>query len=142
MSRKQIAKTKYLAVFATTTLIFIIGLIMGQNIADTKLTNLENIEDELRAGTMAMELQYLLLSENPCISLNGSSAPLSEELYQLGSKLDFMEQTRGTEDPTVIRLCTIGLCLVTGIVPMVVCYLVGWAIVPPRHKLPDGGSQQ
>ena len=40
-------------------------------------------------------------------------------------------------DPTLIRLCAIAICLITGIVPVVVCYIVGWAIVPPHHRLPD-----
>ena len=102
MSRKRISKTKYLAVFATTTLIFLIGLAVGQKISDTKLDKLEDIENDLRIETTAMELQYLLLAENPCKILN--STPLSKELYQLGSRLDYMEKTQGVDDPTVLRL--------------------------------------
>ncbi|MBR9691536.1 hypothetical protein GOV06_02015 [Candidatus Woesearchaeota archaeon] len=101
MSKKQLSKTKYLAVFATTTLIFVIGLMLGQRMADNKLTSLEDIENALRIDSMAMELQYLLLAENPCKASN--STLLSEELYQLGSKLDYMEKTRGVNDLAVIR---------------------------------------
>ena len=45
-------------------------------------------------------------------------------------------------DPTLIRLCAVGVCLITGIVPLVVWYVVGWAIVPRRHQLPNGDSPE
>jgi len=102
MSKKQIHKTKYIAVFALTTLIFLVGLIIGNQTSHSKLNNLEDIENDLRIETMAMELQYLLLSEDPCKSLN--STILSKELYKLGSKLDYMEEERGINDPYVLRL--------------------------------------
>ena len=35
-------------------------------------------------------------------------------------------------DPTLIRLATVFVCLVTGIVPVVVAYIVGWLIVPKK----------
>ncbi|MBD3355168.1 hypothetical protein GF361_04235 [Candidatus Woesearchaeota archaeon] len=102
MSKKQVHKTKYLAVFAITTLIFLIGIIIGNYTSSSKLEGLEDIENELRMETMAMELQYLLLSEDPCKNTN--STVLSEELYKLGSKLDYMEEEMGVNDPTVLRL--------------------------------------
>jgi hypothetical protein len=102
MTKKRLSKTKYLAVFAITTLIFVMGLFIGQYMAETKLSNLEEIENNLRIDAMAIELQYQLLAENPCKASN--STILSEELYQLGSKLDHMEKTMGFYDPDVIRL--------------------------------------
>jgi len=102
MTKKQISKTKYLAVFTTTTLIFVIGLLLGGKIADLKMSNLDDIEKDLRIDTMAAEIQYLLMAENPCKTLN--STFLSEETYELGSKLDYMEKTRGFNDPVVLRL--------------------------------------
>ena len=38
-------------------------------------------------------------------------------------------------DPTLIRLAIVFLCFITGIVPVVVTYLVAWWIVPakPNH---------
>ncbi len=75
---------------------------IGNHTSSSKLDSLEDIENELRMETMAMELQYLLLSEDPCKSIN--STVLSEELYKLGSKLDYMEERMGVNDPTVLRL--------------------------------------
>jgi phage shock protein PspC (stress-responsive transcriptional regulator) len=35
-------------------------------------------------------------------------------------------------DPTLVRLLTAAACLVTGILPLVVGYLLAWAIIPHR----------
>lgn len=102
MDSKKINKTKYLAVFAITTLIFLIGLVIGSKISDTKLGKIDNLEHDIRTDTMAIELQYLLLAEDPCSSVN--STTLTEELYEIGSKLDFMEQRLGKKNKDVIRL--------------------------------------
>ena len=61
MNNREVSKTKYLAVFATTTLIFLVGIIIGNQISSSKMGKLETTEQELRVDTMAIELQYLLL---------------------------------------------------------------------------------
>jgi phage shock protein PspC (stress-responsive transcriptional regulator) len=33
-------------------------------------------------------------------------------------------------DPTVIRLCTVFLCLLTGILPLALIYCLGWIVIP------------
>ena len=33
-------------------------------------------------------------------------------------------------DPTVVRLVTVCLCLVTAIMPVLVAYLIAWVIIP------------
>ncbi len=35
-------------------------------------------------------------------------------------------------DPTLVRLGFVFLCVVTGILPLVATYLVGWAIIPDK----------
>jgi len=102
MSKKRISKTKYVAVFAVTTLIFIIGFFLGNKIGEVKLNKLTEIENDLRTDTTSLELQYLLLADNPCSAMN--STFLSDELYKLGSRLDYMERTKGVNDPDVLRL--------------------------------------
>ena len=59
MSKKRISKTKYLAVFATTTLIFLIGLVVGQKIADTKLDKLEQNKNELEQEAEEVRLKIV-----------------------------------------------------------------------------------
>ncbi len=102
MDRKVISKTKYLAIFATTTLIFIIGLLIGSYITNIKLEKLERLEQDLRVDTLALEIEYLLVSENPCNAANTSS--LTDELYNVGIKLDFMENSLGEKDERVRAL--------------------------------------
>ncbi len=102
MNAKKINKTKYFAVFATTTLIFLIGLVIGNNISNNKLSKVDTLEQDLRTDTMAVELQYLLLAEDPCSTVN--STTLTEELYEIGAKLDFMEERLGKKNQDVTRL--------------------------------------
>lgn len=102
MDRKEISKTKYLAVFATTTLIFIIGLLIGSYLTNIKLAKLDRLEQDLRIDTMALEIEYLLVSENLCSAANTST--LTEELYNVGTKLDFMENSLGEKDERVKAL--------------------------------------
>jgi phage shock protein C len=39
-------------------------------------------------------------------------------------------------DPTIIRLGFIFLGLATGVIPIVIAYIVGWIIVPTKSQLP------
>lgn len=102
MHRINVSKTKYLAVFATTTLIFLIGLYIGHTITNTKLQKVDDLEQDMKVDTMAIELQYLMLAEDPCSFINASS--LTEELYNIGAKLDYMENQLGNKNPTVLRI--------------------------------------
>lgn len=95
-------RTKYLAVFTTTTLIFVVGIIIGQMITSSKLSRLSDMEQDLKINAMDIELQYLLLAEDPCTAIN--STFLTDELYQMGARLDFMERKLGADNPSVISL--------------------------------------
>ncbi len=102
MSRQKINGTKYLTVFAITTLIFLLGLILGNFVSGIKMNQLEDLENDLRTDTMAIEMQYLLLAEDPCKALN--TTPLTNELHDIASRLDYMENRLGDKDPEVLRL--------------------------------------
>lgn len=102
MKKIEISKTKYLAVFATTTLIFIAGIFMGSVMSTKKLTNIQALEQELTIDTMALEVQYLMLVENLCEQIN--STPLTDELYKIGTRLGHMENTLGETNIDVLRL--------------------------------------
>jgi len=102
MNPIKISKTKYLAVFTTTTLIFVIGLFFGNYISDAKLSNINLLEQDFRTDILALEVQYALLAEDPCSNLN--SNVLSNELYSIGTRLDFMENKLGATEKNVLRL--------------------------------------
>lgn len=93
---------KIIAAFSISTLIFISGLSLGNYFSDMKLEKINDLEQDFRSDTMALELRYDILAEDPCIASNSSF--LSEELYELGSKLEHMENTLGVDNPNVVRL--------------------------------------
>ena len=35
-------------------------------------------------------------------------------------------------DPTLVRLATVFLCIVTGIIPLLVTYIIAWIIIPDK----------
>lgn len=99
---KKVNVQKYVLVLALTIIIFASGMILGNWIASEKFTSLENIGQTLRTDIIALELQQQLIEEDPC-SGAGLGA-LSEQLYSLGTRLDFMEGSLGIDNPDVINL--------------------------------------
>lgn len=102
MRRQKLDKNKFVAALAITTLIFIAGIFAGNYFSAKKLDQIDTIGQNLRTDTLAIELQYDLIAENPCSSVN--STPLAEELYELASKLDYMENRLGENNQNVLRL--------------------------------------
>ena len=102
MDRKRMQKTKYLAVFATTTLIFIVGILVGNYFASLKLEKIDDIESQLKIDTLGTELQFSLFAQQPCGFIN--STPLIDELHELGVKLDHMENILGKKNKDVLML--------------------------------------
>jgi len=93
---------KIIAAFSISTLVFISGLYLGSVFSEIKLEKLNDLEEDFKSDTLALELRYEILKENPCMAAN--STILSEELYELGSKLEHMENSLGVDDPSVVRL--------------------------------------
>jgi hypothetical protein len=97
----QMNTSKYIAVFAATTLIFMIGLLIGSYTTGQKLEQVNDLEQDLRMDTMAMELQYLFLSQEPCQT---DTDYLTDELYEIGEKLSYMENSLGSDNGQVMQL--------------------------------------
>lgn len=93
---------RYLTVFSITTLVFLLGLILGNYVSSLKLDKVESMENDLRTDTMAVEMQYLLLAEDPCRAVN--TTPLTNDLQDIASRLDYMENRLGDDNPEVLRL--------------------------------------
>ncbi len=99
---KRFNGQKYALVLALTIIIFGAGMLLGNTIASNKFTSLENMGQDLRTDIIALELQQDLIAADPC---GGASLmPLSEQLYTLGTRLDFMENRLGKNNAEVIRL--------------------------------------
>jgi hypothetical protein len=101
--RRRLDKGKYLTVFAITTLIFIVGILIGNYFSSQKMKQIDYIGQDLKTDTVAMELQYELIAEDPCAHVNNT--PLADELYEMASKLDYMENRMGEDDRNNITHC-------------------------------------
>ena len=99
--RKQLSKIEFTGVLAATIIIFIIGIFLGGYSSDVKLSKVTNLQDDLRIDTMALELQFLIESEDLCSARPES---LIEELNDVGAKLDYLENQLGVDDPAIQRL--------------------------------------
>lgn len=93
---------KYVLVLALTIIIFTSGMTLGNWIASKKYTSIQNLGQTLRTDIIALELQQELIEEDLCKGVGVLS--LSEQLYTLGSRLDFMESKLGINNEDVIRL--------------------------------------
>lgn len=94
--------TKYVAAFSITTLIFIVGILIGNSISSAKMQAIDSLQQDITVRTIGSEMQYLLLAEHPCQDIHSSE--LSQELFEIGSKLAHMEQTLGSQDENVLNL--------------------------------------
>ncbi|MBT7902638.1 hypothetical protein HN587_02170 [Candidatus Woesearchaeota archaeon] len=102
LKRRNLQTSKLLAVLAVTTLIFVGGIILGNYFAGQKLTELGYLGQELRTDTLAIEIQYDLAEANPCGNM--PNTPLADQLYELATKLDYMENRLGEDNQDVIDL--------------------------------------
>jgi glutaredoxin len=102
MHGRPVDKNKYLAAFAISALIFFGGIFIGSYFSQQKVEKIDELSQTIRMSTMGTELQYELISQNPCSAVNSSE--LASELYQIGTRLDFMESELGSDDVQVINL--------------------------------------
>jgi hypothetical protein len=100
--KKDINKMKLLAVFSVTTLIFVLGVLLGNFLSNQKLEKIDEIQQELKTDTMAIETEYLLLSQEPC--QENKTILLTDELYQINSKIDYMEGRLGENNAEILKL--------------------------------------
>ncbi|MBS3132555.1 hypothetical protein J4470_00300 [Candidatus Woesearchaeota archaeon] len=102
MNERRINKHKYAAVFAITTLIFILGIAAGNYYSGKKLSELSELSQAIQLDTLGAELQFLLIAYEPCRLFNVTT--LGNELYSIGSKVDFMESELGSDNKELLGL--------------------------------------
>ena len=100
--RKRINKRKYLLVFALTTLVFLLGLLVGFYFSSEKIEDVRYLQDGLRSDTLDLEVLYTVLENEPCEFVN--TTPLSDQLYDIAQRLDFMESQLGKNNEDVLQL--------------------------------------
>jgi hypothetical protein len=100
--RKKIDGHKYLLVFLLTAIIFIAGISIGNYFSSVKINELKDLQESFRTDTLDLEVQFSLIEKDPCNYINSSLT--TQKLYDLSSKLEYMENTLGKNDAEVIKL--------------------------------------
>lgn len=100
--KKEIRLGKYLLVFLLTGLVFSLGFWLSHDLSQLKLSQVESLRQDLQLDVLSAETQFSLLSANICQHIDSSS--LTEEIYFMGQRLDYMEGALGSDNPEVIRL--------------------------------------
>lgn len=102
MERRKINRTRFFLAFIFTTAIFLIGMWFGQNMLKSKFSEIEEMQNDFRKDTVTIENEYMFLAQNPCFLLNSSK--FASELYLMGERLEFMEESHGKDNKDVLRL--------------------------------------
>ena len=100
--RRDIPKSKFLAAFFITAFIFLLVIMANNYFNEAKLNQLNALYNNLRIDALNAEVQYEIISENPCVALNFD--PISQELFKLGEKLTSMEESLGKKNAQVLDL--------------------------------------
>jgi hypothetical protein len=102
MKERKINIMKLLTVFSITTLVFVSGLLLGQNLINSRITELEEMQEEIRIDLANIETEYALLIDNPC-DLSRLDT-LNTRLSELEPKMAYMEAKNVYESTSIKNL--------------------------------------
>jgi uncharacterized membrane protein len=95
--------TRYILAFIITVAIFATAFALSNTLNKKRFEQIQSIEDKMSIDILSLETQFDLLSDLSCKQIVNTSL-LSPEIRELARKLSYMEEQRGSNDPTVIRL--------------------------------------
>ncbi len=102
MDQRNIPKIRFLTAFFLAAFIFLLIILVNNYFSEAKLSRLNSIYNDARIDVMDADVQYSILSENPCQALNFE--PMTNELFELGNKLTTMEERLGKNNKEVLDL--------------------------------------
>jgi len=102
-NKKGLDWKKYVFSLIITSLIFGTAIYIGNYFNNRKVEQVSSIEKNIALDIMASETQFALLSELSCADIASSSA-LSLELNNLNDRLQYIENTLGTDNEEFTRL--------------------------------------
>lgn len=100
--RKKIDYKNYFLAFLITIIVFIFGIFVGDTLNEAKLSDIENLNEDLRYKTLAIQTQFDLVSESPCDFINDTT--VFKELLDVSKKTEFMENQLGKDNIQVKRI--------------------------------------
>lgn len=93
---------KYLIVFLITAGLFVSAGYLSNYFSNQKINQLKSIQDNIAINILSSETQFSLLQESSCKNVSGSV--LSDELSELGNKLEWEQQNSGaTEEVSYLK---------------------------------------
>lgn len=99
--KREIDLSKYVSIFAITALIFILGILVGNYIAHSRLGELEKAQEELTAQMMGLGLKDALLKYGDVCSLTWQE--IWKEKVEMGEKIEKLEARLGKDNSDVLR---------------------------------------
>ena len=96
MNPSPIDWKKYLIVFFITVGLFATTGYLSNYFGNKKIDELKSIQDKIAVDVLSSETEYSLLSDLSCKNI--SDSVLSDELGELGQKLEWGENNLGTPD--------------------------------------------
>lgn len=102
MHRKKFSIHKAFTVLLLTIIIFSVGIIVGNQTSYHKMNTVIDLGEQLQLETRSIEAQYDILENNIC--LNENVLFLTKDLFDLAEKIDFMENTLGSQNAQVQEL--------------------------------------
>jgi hypothetical protein len=97
-----VARNALIALFITIALASTVAYAINY-LNSARVAELSAIEEQLSIDSLSLETQFSLLEAAPCDS-GASSATLTTELADFGSRLSYAENQLGSDNPQVIRL--------------------------------------
>jgi len=102
MIRREPNIHQYIAAAVIATALFFIGLYVGNFFSQEKMDVIDTLGKSLQLNTIGSEIQFDLLKDDPCSAVNSSA--LIDQLFAIGTRLDYMESELGPSAPKVIEL--------------------------------------
>lgn len=93
---------KYAYTFLITAAIFATAILASNFFNQQRLNEIKNIESRIAVDILSSETQFSLLSELSCRDIGNSF--LSRELSNLGDRLSYTEEQRGSDNVEVVNL--------------------------------------
>jgi len=98
---RKISKTRYFSTFTFVTLVFLIGIIIGQTITELRFSEFQERERDMRTYILSLDLQSELISKKIC---DVDIFSLTKDKIRLGQELDYLEHKFGKKDPKLLPL--------------------------------------
>ena len=102
MITKDMQWSKYIIAAVITLFVFMVGIYAGSYTSNLKFESLYDLQNKIRSETIGTELQYQIVSDNPCSIFEPSL--FTEDLNKIGSRLTEMESQLGVDNKAVISL--------------------------------------